>query len=215
MPRLLWLREVDPQHSPMVGAKAANLGRLVRAGLPVPDGFVVSADAYRETVARLPLPDRSGLAAFRAAIESLPVPTALAAEVRAAFAALGTTAVAVRSSSTAEDLPGHSFAGLYDSFLETVDAGGCLALVRRCWASLWTDRAFDYRERNGFVHSDTAMGKLLCQTGRKDAVPGLSAMVRSKSPFSVSLPTSAAKPLLAPAPPYSIARPTSSTSPSP
>ncbi|MFO7650498.1 MAG: PEP/pyruvate-binding domain-containing protein, partial [bacterium] len=157
MQAVLELSVVTPTHAPLVGAKAASLARMKRAGLPVPDGFVVSADVYSAAVAGLSLPDRAGLAAFRSAIESARVAPERAEEIRTAFAALGSAAVAVRSSATAEDLPGHSFAGLYDSFLETTDPDGCVALVRRCWASLWTDRAFDYRERNGFVHADAAM----------------------------------------------------------
>lgn len=161
MPNVLSLARIQPKHSPLVGAKAASLARLMHAGLPVPDGFVVSADAYRAAVAGLAIPDRAGLTAFRTAVESLAVPAELTAEVQSAFVALGTTAVAVRSSSTAEDLPGYSFAGLYDSYLETVDADRLVALVRRCWASLWADRAYEYRERNGFVHAGAAMAVIV------------------------------------------------------
>jgi rifampicin phosphotransferase len=155
--------------SATVGAKAANLARLLRAGLPVPDGFCVSAAAYHAHLKALgPLP--SDLAELRRVIAEAPLAPELAAAIRAAFARLGTTRIAVRSSGTAEDLPGHSFAGLYDTFLEpNADAEACLRLIKSCWASNWTERAFEYREKNRFDHTKSGMAVLMQRLVQADA----------------------------------------------
>ena len=86
-------------------------------------------------------------------IEEIPLPDDLVAAVGAALARLGEhAAYAVRSSATAEDLPTASFAGQQDSYLNVVGATAILEHVRRCWASLFTERAVTYRRRNGFDH---------------------------------------------------------------
>ncbi|WP_098959062.1 PEP/pyruvate-binding domain-containing protein [Pseudonocardia sp. N23] len=142
----------------VAGGKAANLGELVAAGLPVPDGFCVTTDAYTSaaTAAGLPAALAEGAvpAALRARLQDAPVPAWIADSVRAAYAALGGAGggdvpVAVRSSATAEDLPDSSFAGQQDTYLNVVGADAVVDAVRRCWASLWTDRAVAYRETAG------------------------------------------------------------------
>lgn len=147
---------------PEVGGKGANLGEMIRAGLPVPAGFCLTTRAYRQATssagldavhaalaAAAPddLPALAALAAdARALVLAAEIPADIAGAVRDAYAALGPdAAVAVRSSATAEDLPFASFAGQQDTFLNVVGAGDVLAAVRRCWASLWTDRAVSYR----------------------------------------------------------------------
>ncbi|WP_433332826.1 PEP/pyruvate-binding domain-containing protein [Spirillospora sp. CA-294931] len=157
------------------GGKGASLARLAAAGLPVPDGFHVTTDAYRRFVERDGLYSRV-MAAVAEVVPDLPgtaqaaasriaelfarqdVPDEVAAAVRAAYAALGgDEPVAVRSSATAEDRPGISFAGQQDTFLG-IDGGDALVdAVRRCWASLWTARAIAYRARNGVDHRDVAL----------------------------------------------------------
>ncbi|MFI6498374.1 PEP/pyruvate-binding domain-containing protein [Nonomuraea typhae] len=107
------------------GGKGANLGELVRLGLPVPDGFVVTTAAGGD------LSDD------------------LRREIAAAYAALGGGPVAVRSSATAEDLPGAAFAGQQDTFLNVTGEQNLIEAVRRCWASLYTERAVAYRARLG------------------------------------------------------------------
>lgn len=141
-----------------VGGKGANLGELIRAGLPVPPGFVVTTDAYTAAAreagieARLtvsadgPSPDP---AALRADLERTPVPERLRTAITDAYRELGEVPVAVRSSATAEDLPGAAFAGQQDTYLNVVGADEVVAAVRRCWASLWTDRAVAYRREHG------------------------------------------------------------------
>ncbi|MEU1725945.1 PEP/pyruvate-binding domain-containing protein [Nonomuraea sp. NPDC005692] len=150
------------------GGKGASLARLVRAGLPVPGGFVVTTLAYRSFVAAFGDEIASGddPGALFAAHE---IPAALAEAIRAAHAALGDdVAVAVRSSATAEDLPDLSFAGQQDTFLN-VRADGLLEAVRRCWASLWNPRAVAYRERNGVPHDDVALAVVVQELVDADA----------------------------------------------
>lgn len=134
------------------GGKGANLGALLRGGFDVPDGFVVTTDAYDRHVADHGLADR--LAALASAGDTgaiarlfdatAPAPD-LAAAITAAYTSLGGGPVAVRSSATAEDLPGASFAGQQETFLDVVGADAVVDAVRRCWASLWTERAVAYR----------------------------------------------------------------------
>ncbi len=140
----------------LVGGKAANLAALIAAGFAVPDGFCVATTAYAEAAAAVGL--SATPAANREALAAAPVPAALAAEITAAYAGLGDgVPVAVRSSATAEDLPGASFAGQQDTFLNVVGPEAVLDAVRRCWASLWTDRAVSYRAEAGIAHAELAV----------------------------------------------------------
>jgi hypothetical protein len=159
---------IDRGALPMAGGKAANLGELVRAGFQVPDGFCVTTAAYEMVAANAGL--ESTLAALAAAdaedterlaglatearsyLSGANVPDVLGRAIAEAYGELGDGApvpVAVRSSATAEDLPGASFAGQQDTYLNVVGGESLLDAVRRCWASLWTDRAVSYRATNG------------------------------------------------------------------
>ncbi|MFI6534099.1 PEP/pyruvate-binding domain-containing protein [Nonomuraea sp. NPDC050547] len=141
------------------GGKAANLGELTRAGLPVPQGWVLTTDAYHQAAETAGLQEviaQGGDLAAKARQRLLEttIPAEVAEEVRKAYAGLGESApVAVRSSATAEDLPFASFAGQQDTFLNVVGPDDVLRAVRKCWASLWTDRAVAYREANGIDHA--------------------------------------------------------------
>ena len=152
------LSDLDAGALPEVGGKAANLGELIKAGLPVPDGFAVTTEAYRrvagELVTELADADGPDLAATaRATLLAAPVPEDVAIEIREAYQRLGADVpVAVRSSATAEDLPYASFAGQQDTYLHIVGADAVVDAVRRCWASLWTERAVSYRAANGIDH---------------------------------------------------------------
>ncbi|MGD9988274.1 PEP/pyruvate-binding domain-containing protein [Pseudonocardia sp.] len=141
----------------IAGGKAANLGELLAAGIPVPDGFCLTTEAYAlaADAAGLPAALAAGEdpAALRARLQQARVPAGVAAAVRAAYRALGAGAVALRSSATAEDLPDSSFAGQQDTCLNVVGADAVVDAVRRCWASLWTDRAVAYRETAGIEPS--------------------------------------------------------------
>ncbi|SEK99859.1 PEP/pyruvate-binding domain-containing protein [Nonomuraea pusilla] len=165
MKTALDLCEIDGGMPDEVGGKAANLGELVRAGLPVPPGWVLTTEAYRqvadglggaldELVAAGGSTGGTALAArARALLLEAPVPGAVREEILSRYAALGDDVpVAVRSSATAEDLPFASFAGQQDTYLNVVGGEAVLDAVRRCWASLWTDRAVAYRESQGVGH---------------------------------------------------------------
>ncbi|GIH90265.1 PEP/pyruvate-binding domain-containing protein [Planobispora siamensis] len=165
-PLILDFRDIDAGMLPLVGGKAANLGVLTAAGLPVPPGLCVTTEAYRRVTERAagleavfdalqvtsPTDTRTlnRLAATaRGIVLDAPVPDDVAAAVRDS-APHGP--VAVRSSATAEDLPHASFAGQQDTYLNVVGRDAVLEAVRRCWASLWTDRAVAYRAANGIDH---------------------------------------------------------------
>ncbi|MCD9900066.1 phosphoenolpyruvate synthase [Streptomyces sp. MT29] len=173
---LLDLHEADATQLALVGGKGAQLGSLSRIdGIRVPDGFCVTTDAFRRVVARVPSlddrldrlsctdpDDREALrtlsADMRRTIEETAIPGGLAAEITGALARLGKgTAVAVRSSATAEDLPTASFAGQQDTYLNVVGPAEVLRHVSRCWASLFTERAVAYRRRNGIDHRTVQM----------------------------------------------------------
>jgi rifampicin phosphotransferase len=144
------------------GGKGANLGELVRAGLPVPDGFVVTTDAYTSVISPLDLKisERAAAgqgAAIRTDVEATTMPTNIRIAVADAYARLGAGPVAVRSSATAEDLPRAAFAGQQDSYLNVVGEAAVIDAVRRCWASLWTDRAIAYRNRIKIDPDDVAI----------------------------------------------------------
>jgi rifampicin phosphotransferase len=151
----------------LVGGKGANLGELIGAGLPVPDGFCVTTAAYDLVSQQAGLEQLlSELAATHAgditrlehyAVElrqrlgAVIIPSVLVEALREAYQQLAhdaPLAVAVRSSATAEDLPFASFAGQQDTLLNIISFDGLLDAVRRCWASLWNDRAVSYRASN-------------------------------------------------------------------
>ncbi|MCB5291837.1 PEP/pyruvate-binding domain-containing protein [Arthrobacter sp. SO3] len=177
----------------LVGGKALNLGRLVAAGLPVPSGFCLTTLAYElaappgldALAAELDaigsgtgtVTDRAalGIAAgrARALIGESPIPPAVDADVRTAYQAMGgALPVAVRSSATAEDLPFASFAGQQDSYLDVVGADAVVEAVRRCWASLWSDRAVAYRSANGISNRDVGLA-VVVQTMADAATAGV------------------------------------------
>ena len=170
---------IDAGMVAVVGGKAANLGELARAGFPVPPGFCVTTAAYSsvaagaelepalEDLAALPAEaaDRAAarLAALAAAVRerllAAPMPASVTDAVLRAYAELGDeeSPVAVRSSATTEDLPFASFAGQHDTYLNVVGPDDVLDAVRRCWASLWTDRAVSYRTSNAIDHGSARL----------------------------------------------------------
>lgn len=131
---------------PIAGGKGANLGELIRAGFPVPDGFVITTDAYVAAASAAAVDPKDPKAARAKLIEAA-MPAEIANSVRDAYRALGGR-VAVRSSATAEDLPEASFAGQQDTILDVEGDDALLDAVRRCWASLWNERAVSYRATN-------------------------------------------------------------------
>jgi rifampicin phosphotransferase len=153
------LHDLGAHALPRVGGKAANLGELIDAGFPVPPGFAVTTAAYAQVADDvLDAVEGSDPERARKTLHEAAVPAAITAAVRQAYAGLGEDVpVAVRSSATAEDLPWASFAGQQDTFLNVVGPEAVLDAVRRCWASLWTDRAVSYRATQGIDHRDVQL----------------------------------------------------------
>ncbi|MBV9921081.1 MAG: hypothetical protein JOY78_09570, partial [Pseudonocardia sp.] len=174
MPHVMRFAELGRGDIAVAGGKGANLGELTRAGLPVPPGFVLTTAAYRAFVRDvqgevLELAAASDAAAIRALLTSRPLPDDVAREVIEAWSALGEVPVAVRSSATAEDLDGASFAGQQDTYLNVRGAAALLDAVRDCWASLWTDRAVAYRARQGIEPAEVALAVVVQRMVEADA----------------------------------------------
>src|SRR5213594_2286148 len=139
------LDELTAADLPEAGGKGANLGELRRARFPVPDGFVITSAAYALAAEAAGVTGETPATA-RVRLVASPVPAGIADPVRDAYRALGASEVAVRSSATAEDLPDASFAGQQDTLLGVLGEDAVLDAVRKCWASLWNDRAVAYRQ---------------------------------------------------------------------
>ncbi|HEY4387012.1 MAG TPA: PEP/pyruvate-binding domain-containing protein, partial [Ktedonobacteraceae bacterium] len=160
----------------LAGGKGANLGELVGANLPVPDGFCVTTIAYAHAAEQAGLDDLLATLtseiispallekAVRERLLSTSIPSEIATAITEAYEKLGdgkALPVAVRSSATAEDLPGASFAGQQETYLNIVGAEAVLDAVQRCWASLWTERAISYREHFGIDHRTTRLAVVI------------------------------------------------------
>ena len=182
-PYIRWFSEIGIDDIPLVGGKNASLGEMFReltpAGIRVPAGFAITADAYRlflrqgdleKTVTRLlegidtrNIDDlRTRGAAIRQALLDATLPSELAEEIAEAYRKLGLPSrappsVAVRSSATAEDLPDASFAGQQESYLNVQGVYAVLDACKRCFASLFKDRAISYRVDKGFDHFKVAL----------------------------------------------------------
>lgn len=178
-----WYGEPGSADIALVGGKNSSLGELVAnltaSGVAVPDGFAITAAAYREFIVENGLADEirrlldegkrserpatEVAAAIRRQVLAGSLPADVIAEVRSAYRELsqryGVAAadVAVRSSATAEDLPDASFAGQHESYLNVVGEDAVLAACRECYASLFTERAISYREAKGFEHMKVAL----------------------------------------------------------
>jgi pyruvate,water dikinase len=167
--------ELNREDVAYAGGKGANLGELAKAGLPVPDGFVVGAPAYasfcdstglRERLtgllAALDVEDtvaleRAAVAARQAVVETAvpqPVGEAIASAYRGLASAESRAAVAVRSSATAEDTASASFAGMNETFLNVHGEQAVIDAVKRCWVSLFGARTIYYRGQRGFGQAD-------------------------------------------------------------
>ena len=138
------------------GGKAANLGELLRTGFPVPPGFVITTTAYDLMVRSNELQhdivaasSRGDAALVRTGFEKATIPPEVEQAILEGYRRMGGGSVAVRSSATAEDLPQAAFAGQQETFLGVSGERALLDAVRRCWASLWSDRAISYREQHG------------------------------------------------------------------
>ncbi len=195
LPYIFNLNECDLTSLPYVGGKNASLGEMIRAGLPVPPGFAVTTEAYRKFISqnrlRKPINDlmrdlnprdieqvNATSQSIRQMIEEAPISEGIAVVIEDAYNRLWRSLqmplvpVAVRSSATAEDLPGASFAGQQETYLFVRTADEVIDKVRKCWSSLFTPRAITYRIRQGFDHE-----KVLISVGVQKMVNSFTAGV--------------------------------------
>lgn len=172
---LLWFKDIHFEDVPTVGGKGANLGEMYNLGIPVPNGFVVTAKAYFKFIetnklknkikeildtASVDDPDQLSQASqkIRRLIKSSPIPEDISLEIMTAykklcgFAGLKNIPVAVRTSATAEDSADASFAGQGDTFLNTIGEVNVVNQVRACWSSLFTSRSIFYQVKNHYDH---------------------------------------------------------------
>lgn len=175
-----WFEEISKNDVGIVGGKGANLGELTNFGLPVPPGFCVTAQAYRDFVDHahlqekvksimkdLDVDDTKALTEagekIRSILTEAPIKKEIEEEIKKAYRefqerlGLKNPEVAVRSSATAEDLPDASFAGQQDTYLHISGEDELLSHARSCWASLWTARAIYYREKQSYDHFEVAL----------------------------------------------------------
>ena len=205
-----WFEEIKIEDVPVVGGKNASLGEMYRElipqGVKLPNGFAVTAEAYwylvksanilpemKKILAGIDKNDLKDFAkrghAVRELIYGTPLPEDLAEEIVTAYRTLGeqygeNTDVAVRSSATAEDLPTASFAGQQDTYLNIRGKGQLLDACRRCFASLFTDRAISYRIDKGFDHFKVALSIGIMKMVRSDlAASGVMFTLDTESGF--------------------------------
>ena len=208
---ILWFKEVSKNDIEQVGGKNSNLGEmyneLAEKHVPVPNGFAVTAEAYKYFVketgigqriqaalAKLDTKDLHNLQEngkiIRKLIESARMPIKLRKSIVAAYRKLSQeydtddTDVAVRSSATAEDLPGASFAGQQETYLNVNGERNLIVSVKKCFASLFTDRAMSYREDKGFEHDKVFISVAVQKMVRSDkASAGVSFTIDTESGF--------------------------------
>lgn len=179
-PLVCWFHECDKNSVPLVGGKCASLGEMINAGIRVPPGFAVTTAGYQRfydeaglgpkveaVLASLHSDDLDALEAasqeIRALVETAPFSIEFEDEIAEHYRRLSNhcyvpaVPVAVRSSATAEDLPGASFAGQQDTFLWIRGVDDLLVYVKKCFSSLFTGRAIAYRNRMGFAHNQVAI----------------------------------------------------------
>jgi pyruvate,water dikinase len=176
---ILWFSEISKDDTPLVGGKGANLGEMTKAKFPVPNGFVITAHAYREFIAANQLQPKIKTAlkdvdvsnakdldevseVVKKLILGGKIPRSIVIEILKAYNDLTgadgePTLVAVRSSATAEDLPDASFAGQQATFLNVFGDHDVVKKVQMCWASLFEPRAIFYRETKKYDHFKVAI----------------------------------------------------------
>lgn len=190
--------EINRSHLNYVGGKGANLGELMKAGFPVPPGFCITTSAYRsfiETSSEIgklldsldhlhpdQLDEISKLGkSIRDHLNCLCIPEMVETEIISTWRKLGADKeYAVRSSATAEDLPTASFAGQQDTYLNIKGSEQLLNAVRKCWASLFTDRSIVYRMQNGFRHSSVFLSVVV----QRMVFPDVSGIMFTADPAS-------------------------------
>ena len=171
---VVWLADIRAGDIDSVGGKAASLGELANAGFPVPNGFVVTAETYRDVIEASGIAEeltaivdidatasdalRHAAESAQQVIQSVEIPASVQDSIVRAYDDLGeeNPTVAVRSSALLEDLPDASFAGQQETFLN-VTRNDVVQRIKECWASLYTQRAIYYRSRHGYATEDIAI----------------------------------------------------------
>lgn len=183
MKDIMWFEELDRSNLAEAGGKGANLGEMTKAGFPVPPGFLTTSNAYfkhldhndlrqkiTDMLSDLDVNDTAKLQSMsdeiQEIISSAEMPPSLGKEIKENYQKLCEMRgeeiyVAVRSSATAEDLPGASFAGQQSTFLNIKGKEGVLQAVKDCWASLFTARAIFYRAQNNFDHMKVGLAAVI------------------------------------------------------
>jgi len=186
VPLVAPLDRFDRTHLDLAGGKGANLGELTRAGFDIPPGFVITTAAYDlllqmdglqerivDLIATLDSDDPASVARvsqdIRQALQSASIPEQISEDVIKAYHQLGNGAVAVRSSATAEDLPGAAFAGQQETLLNISGDQALLDAVQVCWASLWSERAVVYRARHSVDQTTVKLAVVVQQMVPADA----------------------------------------------
>ncbi len=170
-----FLKEIEKNDLLLAGGKGANLGEMLKAGLPVPEGFVLLVNSYQrfteynnlgkniekllaETNHEQPEAVKEATTEIKKWFFSGEIPADIKKEIDEIYRELGEPQVAVRSSATAEDLPGASFAGQYSTFLNVKGKEALYESIKKCWASLWNERAVSYRAKQNIHNQDLAHG---------------------------------------------------------
>ena len=190
MSYVAWFKDLNKDSIATAGGKGANLGEMFNLNLPIPPGFSVTAQTYKEFIEKtgiktkiedllkgLDIEDTQKLQEIAKQIQeliiSISVPEEMVEEIQDNYELLGAEKeahdlveakevfVAVRSSATAEDLPEASFAGQQATFLNVRGKDNVIKAVRSCWASLFTARAIYYREKNNFDHSKVLISAIV------------------------------------------------------
>ncbi|MBC2283800.1 phosphoenolpyruvate synthase [Listeria booriae] len=179
---VLEFEKIDQTNKALVGGKGANLGECAKiSDVQVPTGFCLTTEAYQKTVSEnealqallhqlsaQKITNRDQISkigqSIRALIEEIEIPREIEAEITDHLAKIGSEqAYAIRSSATAEDLPTASFAGQHDTYLNIIGKTEILKYIKKCWASLFTDRAIIYRIQNNFEHTDVQLSVVIQQ----------------------------------------------------
>ncbi|MBC1307454.1 phosphoenolpyruvate synthase [Listeria booriae] len=179
---VLEFEKIDQTNKALVGGKGANLGECAKiSGVQVPTGFCLTTEAYQKAVSenealqallhqlsaqKITNQDQISKIgqSIRVLIEEIEIPREIEAEITDHLAKIGSEqAYAIRSSATAEDLPTASFAGQHDTYLNIIGKTEILKHIKKCWASLFTDRAIIYRIQNNFAHTDVQLSVVIQQ----------------------------------------------------
>lgn len=163
-------QSISKQDVETAGGKGANLGEMTKAGIPVPPGSVLTAQAYERFVHENGIDVLKEPWKIRADIEAASMPEDVEAEILAFYQSMGKDVrVAVRSSATAEDLADASFAGQQETYLNVQGGEQLLSCIKSCYASLWGDRAVSYRRENGYGDQTVALAVVIQKMVNSDA----------------------------------------------